>query len=155
RLIMVVNRLGTAIAMKRKPTRTAIVASTSRSSGASAGDASAAMAASRMPVGHRNQPDLPKSVRKPNSSMTEAGARFADSAIEASTKTMATAAQDAQAAPPAQGRRMGAGDPPRLDPRRTPERGKAAGDIVAGPAGPRGLRAAKTAGDAHRGAPDR
>ena len=54
------NRPGTPIATNRNPTRTIIAASTSCGTRGRLG--SAASAKNKMPSGHRNQPDLPKSV---------------------------------------------------------------------------------------------
>src|SRR5262245_3031811 len=60
-LRMVANRLGTAMAVKRKPTRTMMTASTRRESGVSTGG-KAASTRNRTPSGQRNHPDLPNSV---------------------------------------------------------------------------------------------
>src|SRR5262249_28375000 len=97
--MMVANRLGAAIAANRNPARTAIAARTRRLSGVSAGEATSVIARSTIPVGTRNQPDLPKSVTNANAAWTQAGRRFAASASEASAKTMAAAARTIVADP--------------------------------------------------------
>src|SRR5215470_14310553 len=102
--MMVANRLGTAIAANRKPVRTAIVASTSRLSGASTGEVTAAIAASTRPVGHRNQPDLPKSVTNAKAAWTQPGSCFAAAASGASANTIATATRRMVARPAARTR---------------------------------------------------
>ena len=72
RLTIVTKRLGTAIAANRNPTRTMIAASTRCENGVSTGG-KAASAIKSNPSGHRNQPDLPKSVMSSKNEMIQRG----------------------------------------------------------------------------------
>src|SRR6476660_6624580 len=87
RLIVVTNRPGTPIAIKRKPTRTIIVASTSWENRVIIGGKEA-KTKNKTPSGHKNQPDLPKSVIELKHATIHRGSRNTALIVAASIKSM-------------------------------------------------------------------
>src|SRR5471032_2973395 len=81
----VANRLGNPIATNRKPTRTITAATTSRDTRDNV-CGRAASAKNKMPSGHRNQPDLPKSVYQSKAEISQRGSVLAASIAAASIK---------------------------------------------------------------------